>query len=317
VKEEMANVLTKVGWKRDYVDKHVPFLPISGWEGDNLVTKSPNMPWWKGADIEVPGKGQKTIFTLLDALEQMVVPPERFNNKPMRIPISGVYKINGVGDVLTGRVEQGSVKPGDEVAFIPSHTPTLPCTGKIFSIEMHHSPQPQATAGDNVGMSIRSLIKENMPRVGDIMILKNDNSLKKVKEFTCQVQILNHPGELKVGYSPIAFVRTSRSAVKMIKIVWKISRETGNKKALNPANIKANEMAEVIFQPQQPFVVDCFKNCEGLGRIAILEGATVVMLGKVVDVVVDEGKAAALVKGKEVSDKGSVTKPASKTPAKK
>jgi elongation factor 1-alpha len=103
----------------------------------------------------------------------------------------------------------------------------------------------------------------------------------------------------------------------MIKIVWKISRETGNKKALNPANIKANEMAEVIFQPQQPFVVDCFKNCEGLGRIAILEGATVVMLGKVVDVVVDEGKAAALVKGKEVSDKGSVTKPASKTPAKK
>jgi len=49
-------------------------------------------------------------------------------------------------------------------------------------------------------------------------------------------------------------------------------------------------MAEVVFQPQQPFVVDSFKNCEGLGRIAIMEGATVVMLGKVIDAVADDGK---------------------------
>jgi len=62
------------------------------------------------------------------------------------------------------------------------------------------------------------------------------------------------------------------------------------KKAPDPANIKANEMAEVVFQPQSPFVVDSFKSCEGLGRIAIMEGATVVMLGKVVENVFDDGK---------------------------
>jgi len=100
---------------------------------------------------------------------------------------------------------------------------------------------------------------------------------------------LNHPGELKNGYSPIAFVRTARSAVKMTKINWKVSKETGGKKAPEPANIKANEMAEVVFAPQQPFVVDSFKSCEGLGRIAIMEGATVVMLGKVVEVTFDDG----------------------------
>jgi len=290
VKEEMANVLTRVGWKKEFVDKQVPFLPISGWKGDNLISKSSNMAWWKGAEIEVPGKGKKTVFTLLDSLEEMVVPPERAPNKAMRTPISGVYKIKGAGDVLTGRVEQGIVKPGDEVVFLPTHTANLACNGKIFSVEMHHKSQPQATAGDNVGLNIKGLVKENMPRVGDIMILKSDNTLKKVKEFTCQVQILNHPGELKIGYSPIAFVRTARSAVRMSKIVWKISKETGNKKAPDPTNIKANEMAEVVFQPQQPFVVDSFKNCEGLGRIAIMEGATVVMLGKVIDAVADDGK---------------------------
>jgi elongation factor 1-alpha len=248
------------------------------------------MTWWNGVEIEVPGKGKKTITTLLDALEEMVVPPERAPNKPMRTPISGVYKIKGAGDVLTGRVEQGVVKPGDEVVFLPTHTTNLACAGKIFSVEMHHKSQPVANAGDNVGLNIKGLVKENMPRVGDIMILKTDSTIKKAKEFTAQVQILNHPGELKVGYSPIAFVRTARSAVRMSKIVWKLSKETGNKKAPDPTNIKANEMAEVVFQPQQPFVVDSFKNCEGLGRIAIMEGATVVMLGKVIDVVADDGK---------------------------
>jgi len=297
-----------------------------------------NLPIWPGGKVPKSKsleKERKTLFTLLDALEEMVVPPERQGNKPMRTPISGVYKIKGAGDVLTGRVEQGSVKPGDEVVFLPTHTTNLNCTGKIFSVEMHHKSQPQASAGDNVGLNIKGLVKENMPRVGDIMILKSDQSLKKVKEFTCQVQILNHPGELKIGYSPIAFVRTARSAVRMSKIVWKISKETGNKKAPDPANIKANEMAEVVFQPQQPFVVDSFKNCEGLGRIAIMEGATVVMLGKVVDCVADDGKppedpkakkeeaakpGAPPAKGGPAPAKGAAqpaAKPAAKPPAKK
>uniref|UniRef100_A0A6B2L2A8 Tr-type G domain-containing protein n=1 Tax=Arcella intermedia TaxID=1963864 RepID=A0A6B2L2A8_9EUKA len=329
VKDEMANVLTRVGWKKEFVDKSVPFLPISGWKGDNLIKKSENMGWWKGVEIEVPGKGKKQITTLLDALEQMVVPPERIGNKPMRTPISGVYKIKGAGDVLTGRVEQGVVKPGDEVVFLPTHTASLPCTGKIFSVEMHHKSQPAANAGDNVGLNIKGLVKENMPRVGDIMILKTDNSIKKCKEFTCQVQILNHPGELKTGYSPIAFVRTARSAVRMTKINWKVSKETGGKKAPEPANIKANEMAEVVFAPQQPFVVDSFKTCEGLGRIAIMEGATVVMLGKVVEVIFDDGKDAGPAKGGAAPAKGAAAAapakgaapakaaPAAKAPAKK
>jgi len=96
----------------------------------------------------------------------------------------------------------------------------------------------------------------------------------------------------------------------MSKIVWKISKETGNKKAPDPINIKANEMAEVVFQPQQPFVVDSFKNCEGLGRIAIMEGATVVMLGKVTDAVADDGKPPEDPKAKKEEEKKPGAAPA-------
>merc|ERR1712194_839101 len=58
----------------------------------------------------------------------------------------------------------------------------------------------------------------------------------------------------------------------------------GGKKMENPHSLKSNEMAQVTFRPQQPLVVDSFKNCEGLSRIAFLDGNTAVMLGKVVSV---------------------------------
>jgi len=200
------------------------------------------------------------------------------------MPVSGIYKIKGVGDVITGRVEQGLVKPKDNVKFPPTDSKSKPCEGSVFSVEMHHKSCPQAGPGDNVGLNIKGLSKDNMPRVGDCMVIKTDNTLKPCKSFTAQVQILDHPGELKKGYCPIAFVRTGRSACKITNINWKIGKDSAGAKQDNPPFLKANEMAEVVFEPQGDFVCDKFDNCEGLGRVAIMEGSSVVMLGKAVSV---------------------------------
>merc|ERR1712080_67377 len=90
---------------------------------------SDNMAWWKGMNIEC---GKETIMceTMYDVLDKLCRVPERPISAPMRMPISGIYKIKGVGDVLAGRVEQGQVKPGEEVVFLPTHTASNPCTGK-------------------------------------------------------------------------------------------------------------------------------------------------------------------------------------------
>jgi elongation factor 1-alpha len=287
VKDEMQLMLMKVGWKKAFVQGSVPILPISGWIGDNLLKPSENMKWWKGVEI-LAGENNKekmTVTTLYDCLDKMVTIPKRDDSKPMRMPVNGVYKIKGVGDVITGRVEQGAVKAGNEVVFLPTHTASKKCAGKVFSVEMHHKVcEEGAGPGDNVGLNIKGLDKINMPRVGDIMIMAADTSLKACQHFVAQVQVLDHPGELKVGYTPIAFVRTGRSACKIAEINWKIGKETGGQKAADPKFVKANEMAQIKFEPQQAFVVDSFKNCEGLGRVAIMEGNTVVMLGKTVSV---------------------------------
>jgi len=203
---------------------------------------------------------------------------------PMRMPVSGIYKIKGVGDVLTGRVEQGIVKPGEEVIFLPTHMPNTPCQGKVFTVEMHHQRIEEAKPGDNVGLNIKNLEKNNMPRTGDVMIYKKDTTLSIIARFTAQVQVLDIPGEIKVGYTPIVFVRTGHAACRIKQLKWKMGKETGGKKAEEPHSLKSNEMAEVVFEPQQPLVVDVFSNCEGLSRLAVMEGNGVAMLGKCVGV---------------------------------
>ncbi|RRR12277.1 hypothetical protein CVV73_27140, partial [Enterobacter hormaechei] len=88
--------------------------------------------------------------------------------------------------------------------------------------------------GHNVGMNIKGLDKGNMPRTGEVMILKSDNTLRPVEDFTAQIQTLDIPGENKIGYSPIGFVRCGRSARRLQKIDWKVGKETGGKKMEEP-----------------------------------------------------------------------------------
>merc|ERR1719197_2289232 len=251
---EMRNMLVKVGWKKDFVKDGTPVLPISGWMGDNLIKKTENMSWWEGQKVVDEAKKEFTIVKMLDALNDMFRPPGRNESGAMRMPVSGVYKIKGVGDVLAGRVEQGIVKPNEEVLFLPTHTTANPCTGKVFQIEMHHKAVPEAKPGDNVGMNVKNLDKQNMPRGGDVMIYKKDTTLSPVKCFDAQIQVLDIPNEIKCGYSPIGFVRCGRAACRVTAIKWKMGKETGGKKMDDPHALKSNEMAQCSFQPQQPLV---------------------------------------------------------------
>merc|ERR1711933_368327 len=118
--------------------------------------------------------------------------------------------------------------------------------------EMHHKTLDSAEAGNNVGMSVKGLNKDNMPHKGDVMIIQSDTSLKLCKTWAAQVQTLDIPNEIKVGYSPVGFVRCGHSACKITKINWKMGKETGGKKAEDPFSLKSNEMAEVVSNPLSP-----------------------------------------------------------------
>ena len=181
------------------------------------------MAWWSGTEVTNIKGDKVAVNTLYDCLEKMACVPPRPVDAAMRMPVSGIYKIKGVGDVLAGRVEQGLVKPGEEVIFLPTHTKGTPCEGKVFTVEMHHKRVDEAKPGDNVGLNIKGLNKQNMPRAGDVMIYKKDTTLSQTASFDAQVQILDIPGEIKCGYSPIGFVRCGRAAWYVVVVVVLLS----------------------------------------------------------------------------------------------
>jgi elongation factor 1-alpha len=86
----------------------------------------------------------------------------------------------------------------------------------------------------------------------------------------------------------VACVRTSKSAVKLVKINWVMHKSLGKEKVTDATDIKAGYVAELVFEPQQQLVVEKYADSEGLGRVGLLEGNTLVMLGKVTDVVFKE-----------------------------
>ena len=103
--KETSNFVKKVG----YNPKTVPFVPISGFHGDNMIEVSSNCPWYKGWEKET--KTKVTGKTLLEAIDN-IDPPSRPTDKPLRLPLQDVYKIGGIGTVPVGRVETGIIKAG-------------------------------------------------------------------------------------------------------------------------------------------------------------------------------------------------------------
>jgi len=276
--EATKQMLVQTGWKKEFVEADVPVIPISGWDGDNLVHPSAQMPWWSGATIGPPGQ-RRTVLTLAAALNETSL-PDRQPSLPLRVPVTGLFKIRGVGDVVTGRIAQGTPKVGDEVAFLPAHTARDPCIGKIHTCEMHHTSLENPTAGDIVGFNIKGLSKSNMPYVGCVMV-PLASAIGSVRTFTAQVMVLSNSSELKVGYEPKCFVHSLKTTVRLTRIVWKQGKRG---KEESPHSLQANEMAEVVFSCKHPIALESFKVCEAMARVVFVEGRDEVMLGKVLHV---------------------------------
>ncbi len=164
IKDEMSKMIQQAGFK----PRRVPFIPYSGFHGENLIKETDKMPWYKGWKANISKDEVAEGKTLYDALEKLARPPKRADSKMVRVPINGIYQIKGVGDVITGRIEQGVLKPNDVIGVVPRNLSGL----KVFSIEMHHKMVPQALPGDNVGINVKGLDKKNMPKVGDVIYIE-------------------------------------------------------------------------------------------------------------------------------------------------
>jgi len=269
IQKEVSEYLKKVG----YNPAKVPFVPISGFNGDNMLEKSPNLTWFKGP-------------TLLEALDA-IIPPKRPLDKPLRLPLQDVYKIGGIGTVPVGRVETGILKPGMTVYFAPSNVST-----EVKSVEMHHESVQEAIPGDNVGFNIKNVAVKDIRRGNVCGDLKNDPP-KESASFYAQVIVLNHPGQIGPGYCPVLDCHTAHIACKFAEIKEKIDRRTGTVLEEEPKNIKSGDCAMVTLIPNKPMCVEAFSDYPPLGRFAVRDMKQTVAVGVIKSV---EKKTAAVKK---------------------
>jgi len=264
---EVSGFLAKVGYK----PKKLQFVPISGWAGDNIIDKSDNMKWYKGP-------------CLLEALDA-IKPPKRPVDKPLRLPLQDVYKIGGIGTVPVGRVETGLIKPGMVVTFAP---PMI--TTEVKSVEMHHEQMPEAAPGDNVGFNVKNVSVKDIKR-GNVCGDSKNNPPQPASSFEAQVIVLNHPGEIRQGYSPVLDCHTAHIACKFAVLQSKMDRRSGKILEENPVSVKSGDACMVKMEPTKPMCVESFSEFPPLGRFAVRDMRQTVAVGviKAVDKSAKEG----------------------------
>ncbi|KAK9237656.1 P-loop containing nucleoside triphosphate hydrolase protein [Lipomyces kononenkoae] len=271
--KETSNFIKKVGFN----PKTVPFVPISGWNGDNMIEASDNCPWYKGWSKETKAgvvKG-KTLLEAIDAIE----PPSRPVDKPLRLPLQDVYKIGGIGTVPVGRVETGAIKAGMVVTFAPAGVTT-----EVKSVEMHHEQLAEGLPGDNVGFNVKNVSVKEIRRGNVCGDSKNDPP-KGAESFNAQVIVLNHPGQIGAGYAPVLDCHTAHIACKFDTLVEKIDRRSGKKMEDNPKFLKSGDAAIVKLVPSKPMCVEAFTDYPPLGRFAVRDMRQTVAVGVIKSVV--------------------------------
>jgi elongation factor 1-alpha len=278
VTNEMINILIRFGVPKEKICA----IPISGFYGENLISPSklPELSWFKG----YPFKKNNDIINvtyLSQAIDALTLPP-RPNSAPLRIPIQNVYKVSGVGTVVIGRVASGTLKNGDTVC-LNCHEGFIKST--IGSIEIFYQKKAEVCSGDIVGFSLRGVKLETICR-GMVVSDPNNKPASLVKQFTAQIFIFSHPGELKIGYSPIYHCHTADFTAKWTKILHKVDRKTGKISEENPISLKQGDIGVIEVEiKNHPVELEVFTDFAPLGRFVMRDGGRTVGFGSIKSIV--------------------------------
>ncbi|MCC6520766.1 elongation factor Tu [Candidatus Nomurabacteria bacterium] len=188
VEEEIREILEKQGF-----DKNCPIIRGSGLKA--LESSDNNDPW------------AAKVLELANALDTYIPEPVRDTEKPFLMPIEDIFSIEGRGTVVTGKIERGIVKVGEEIEIVGlKDTQKTTVTG----IEMFNKQLKEGMAGDNAGILLRGVKKEDLTRG---QVLAKAGSVTPHTDFECEVYILKKEEGGRhtpffTGYKPQFYVRT-------------------------------------------------------------------------------------------------------------
>ncbi|KAK0402916.1 hypothetical protein QR680_016612 [Steinernema hermaphroditum] len=154
--------------------------------------------------------------------------------------------------VPVGRVETGVIKPGMFVTFTPQNLTT-----EVKTVEMRYESLSEAVPGDNVGFNVKNVSVEDICR-GSVCSDSMNDPAKEANSFTAQVIIMNHSGQISVGYTPVLDCHTTNIACEFTELKEKIDRRSGKKVEDNPKFLQSGDAGIVQLVPSKPMCVEAF-----------------------------------------------------------
>ena len=234
-------------------------LSSYGYKGDEI-------PVVKGSALAAledknPKLGEEAIMELMKAVDEHIPQPERLTDRPFLMPIEDVFSISGRGTVVTGRIEKGIVKVGEEIEIVGIRpTQKTTCTG----VEMFRKLLDEGRAGDNVGVLLRGTKREDVERG---QVLAKPGSITPHTEFDAEVYILTK--EEGGGHTPFFANYRPQFYFRTTDVTGSVELPAGKEMVMPGDNVKLKVTLIA------PVAMD-----EGL-RFAIREGGRTVGAGVV------------------------------------
>ena len=245
----------------------VPFIPVSGMMGDNIVSNSDAIPWWKG----------HTVLSLIDTFRKERAPVDM----PFRMPIQDVYKFTALGDsrrIVAGTVSTGALKDGDELVFYPSGKKS-----RVASIENFSGARPESVgAGEATGFTMTEQIYtkrgdlvgrsgEKQPHTGNVMRVNlfwlGREPFVRDKEYV-----------LKIG--------TERVRMRLFDTMKVIDASNLNSDGMKKI-VERHDVADCVLTTKRPIAFDLVEDFPQTSRFVIVDGYEIAGGGIIRDVIRD------------------------------
>ncbi|XP_011846842.1 PREDICTED: HBS1-like protein isoform X2 [Mandrillus leucophaeus] len=259
---KLGHFLKQAGFK----ESDVAFIPTSGLSGENLITRcqsSELTKWYKG-------------LCLLEQIDSFK-PPQRSIDKPFRLCVSDVFKDQGSGFCITGKIEAGYIQTGDRLQAMP---PNETCTVK--GITLHDEPVDWAAAGDHVSLTLvgMDIIKIN---VGCVFCGPKE-PIKACTRFRARILIFNIEIPITKGFPVLLHYQTVSEPAVIKRLISVLNKSTGEVTKKKPKFLTKGQNALVELQTQRPIALELYKDFKELGRFMLRYGGSTIAAGVVTEI---------------------------------
>ncbi|NXA35537.1 HBS1L protein, partial [Eudromia elegans] len=262
ITSKLGQFLRQAGFK----ESDVAYIPTSGLGGENLVTRGQSdelAKWYKG----------KCLLEQIDAFK----PPQRSVDKPFRLCVADVFKDQGSGFCVTGKIEAGYIQVGERLLAMP---PNETCTAK--GITLHDEPVDWAAAGDHVSLTLTGMdiIKIN---VGCVFCDPKE-PIKACTRFRARVLIFNIEVPITKGFPVLLHYQTVSEPATIRRLLSVLHKSTGEVTKKKPKLLTKGQNALIELQTQRPVALELYKDFKELGRFMLRYGGSTIAAGVVTEV---------------------------------